>query len=55
MAFHEKMTIKKFVTEKPGMKKVIGGKRTVDAVTGPPHQKPKLKRLEPMIAKMAKG
>ena len=44
-----------FLSEKPPMKKVVGGKRTVDAVTGPPIQKKKPKRLEPTFAKIARG
>lgn len=44
-----------FLTEVPRNKKVVGGKRQVDAVTGPPHRKKKPKRLEPMIAKGAKA
>ena len=48
-------SVSKFMTEVPKNKKVVGGKRTTDAVTGPPHQEKKPKRLEPTIAKVAKG
>lgn len=41
----------KFLTEVPTNKKIKGGKRTVDAVTGPKHKKVKPKRLEPTIGK----
>jgi len=48
-------SLKKFLTGEETSKKVVGGKRTTDAVTGPHHQKRKPKRMEPTIAKAAKG
>ena len=47
--------VMEFLTEKPRNKKVVGGKRQVDAVTGPEHMKKTPKRLEPVIAKGAKA
>jgi len=40
-----------FLSEKGPMKKVKGGKRTVDAVTGPPHKKvkPKIHKHPPTV------
>lgn len=44
-----------FMTEVPKNKKLVGGKRQVDAVTGPTHKVTKPVRLEPTFAKVVKG